>query len=136
MGGTAFSIDGKAVDFSTLTSYKGLMISAIPNMVTTFGYINASWTLRADLISEWVCRTLNYMQKTNTHTVVPKVPAHLEDMPRRDWIADFSAGYMKRSMHLQPKQGDQAPWINTQDFRKERALFKEPLDNDSALHFR
>ncbi|MDE0747955.1 MAG: NAD(P)/FAD-dependent oxidoreductase [Porticoccaceae bacterium] len=136
MGGTAFSVDGNAVDFSTLTSYKGLMISEIPNMVTTFGYINASWTLRADLISEWVCRTLNHMTKTNTQSVVPKVPAHLQDMPRRAWIADFPAGYMTRSMHLQPKQGDQAPWINTQDYRKERALFKEPLDGDSALHFK
>jgi monooxygenase len=135
MGGAVFSVDGTAVNFSELTSYKGLMISEIPNMVTTFGYINASWTLRADLISEWVCRALNHMTKTNTQSVVPKVPAHLQDMPRHDWIAGFPAGYMTRSMHLQPKQGDQAPWINTQDFRKERALFKEPLGNDSALHF-
>ena len=135
MGGATFNVDGETVDFSKLTTYKGLMVSDVPNMVSTFGYVNASWTLRADLISEWVCRTLNHMSKTQTSKVVPLVPDALKDMPTKDWIADFPAGYMQRGMHLQPKQGNQAPWVNSQDFRKERALFTVPIEADDALHF-
>jgi hypothetical protein len=111
------------------------MVSEVPNMVSTFGYVNASWTLRADLISEWVCRTLNHMRDTRTSQVVPLVPEQLKGMPTKEWIADFPAGYLKRGMHLQPKQGDRAPWVNSQDFRKERALFNQPIETDSALHF-
>jgi len=135
MGGAQFSVDGQVVDFSKLTTYKGFMVSDVPNIVTTFGYVNASWTLRADLISEWVCRTLNHMRKTQTSKVVPLVPESLKDMSTKDWIADFPAGYLKRGMHLQPKQGNQAPWVNSQDFRSERALFNLPIDSDDALHF-
>ena len=135
MGGAAISIDGEAADFSKLWTYKGLMNSGIPNMVATFGYINASWTLRADLTAEWVCRLLNHMRKTNTSMVVPKVSAELHNMPQRDWIADFPAGYMTRVMHLFPKQGDREPWINTQDFRRDRKLFNQPFDQDQSLFF-
>ena len=135
MGGAAISIDGEAVDFSKLWTYKGLMNSDIPNMVATFGYINASWTLRADLTAEWVCRLLNHMRETNTSMVVPKVSAELHNMPQRDWIADFPAGYMTRVMHLFPKQGDREPWINTQDFRRDRKLFNQPFDQDQSLFF-
>lgn len=135
MGGAAFMVDGEAIDFSNQTTYKGLMVSDVPNMVTIFGYINASWTLRADLAAEWVCRALNHMSSTQTTKMVPVVPESLKDMPTKDWIADFPAGYMQRSMHLQPRQGDQAPWVNSQNFRKERALFGKPLASDEALHF-
>ena len=135
MGGVTFTVDGQAVDFSSQITYKGLMVSGVPNMVSIFGYINASWTLRADLAAEWVCRTLNHMTSTQTSKVVPQVPDSLEGMPTRDWIADFPAGYLKRTMHLQPRQGNQDPWVNSQDLRKERALFKQPLATDDALHF-
>jgi monooxygenase len=135
MGGAEIAVDGKIVDFAKLWTYKGLMVSDVPNMVSTFGYINASWTLRADLTAEWVCRTLNHMTDTNTTSVVPVVPTNLHDMPARSWIADFPAGYMQRMMHLFPKQGDQEPWINTQDFRRDRSLFNQPLASDDALHF-
>ena len=135
MGGAAISMDGEAVDFSKLWTYKGLMNSDIPNMVATFGYINASWTLRADLTAEWVCRLLNHMRETNTSMVVPKVSAELHNMPQRDWVADFPAGYMTRVMHLFPKQGDREPWINTQDFRRDRKLFNQPFDQDQWLFF-
>ena len=105
-------------------------------MVSTFGYVNASWTLRADLIAEWVCRTLNYMTATESASVVPRVPEALLNMPSRDWIDSFSAGYISRVMHLFPQQGDSAPWINPQDLRADRKLFKQPLESDSALQFK
>jgi cation diffusion facilitator CzcD-associated flavoprotein CzcO len=135
MGGATFTVDGEAIDFSSKTTYKGLMVSDVPNMVSVFGYINASWTLRADLAAEWVCRSLNHMSSTQTTKMMPLVPESLKDMPTKDWIADFPAGYMQRSMHLQPRQGDQAPWVNSQNFRKERALFSQSFESDGALHF-
>lgn len=135
-GGAAFSVDDEVVDFAKLWTYKGLMVSDVPNMVSTFGYVNASWTLRADLIAEWVCRTLNYMTATESASVVPRVPEALLNMPSRDWIDSFSAGYISRVMHLFPQQGDSAPWINPQDLRADRKLFKQPLESDSALQFK
>ncbi|HBO15059.1 MAG TPA: FAD-containing monooxygenase EthA [Porticoccaceae bacterium] len=136
MGGAEFSVDGKVIEFSKLWTYKGLMVSDVPNMVSTFGYVNASWTLRADLTAQWVCRLLNYMAKTRTQQVVPKVPEQLLDMPQRDWIDGFPAGYILRVMKYFPKQGDVAPWINTQDYRSDKKLFRQPFEADDALHFR
>jgi cation diffusion facilitator CzcD-associated flavoprotein CzcO len=135
MGGAEISVDGASVDFAKLWTYKGLMVSSVPNLVQTFGYINASWTLRADLTAEWVCRALNHMNETNTTSMVPEVPSELKDMPVRSWIDDFPAGYMQRVMHLFPKQGDREPWVNTQDFRRDRKIFNQALGTDSALQF-
>lgn len=135
MGGADISVDSQLVDFSKLWTYKGLMVSDVPNMVSTFGYINASWTLRADLTAEWVCRTLNHMAETNSSCVVPIVPEEFKNMVPKDWIDDFPAGYMQRVMHLFPKQGDQEPWLNTQDLRRDRKIFNQPLATDGALRF-
>ena len=135
MGGAEISVDGASVDFAKLWTYKGLMVSSVPNLVQTFGYINASWTLRADLTAEWVCKALNHMNETNTTSVVPEVPSELKEMPVRHWIDDFPAGYMQRVMHLFPKQGDREPWVNTQDFRRDRKIFNQALGTDSALQF-
>jgi cation diffusion facilitator CzcD-associated flavoprotein CzcO len=135
MGGAEISVDGASVDFAKLWTYKGLMVSSVPNLVQTFGYINASWTLRADLTAEWVCKALNHMNETNTTSMVPEVPSELKDMPVRSWIDDFPAGYMQRVMHLFPKQGDREPWVNTQDFRRDRKIFNQALGTDSALQF-
>jgi monooxygenase len=135
MGGAQIAIDNKKVNFAELWTYKGLMVSDVPNMVSTFGYINASWTLRADLTAQWVCRALNHMAETNYTSLMPVVPHNLNNMPVKDWIADFPAGYMQRMMHLFPKQGDQEPWINTQDFRRDRKLFNQPFDQDQSLFF-
>ncbi|MDB2383631.1 NAD(P)/FAD-dependent oxidoreductase [Porticoccaceae bacterium] len=135
MGGAEISVDGASVDFAKLWTYKGLMVSSVPNLVQTFGYINASWTLRADLTAEWVCKALNHMNETNTTSMVPEVPSELKEMPVRHWIDDFPAGYMQRVMHLFPKQGDREPWVNTQDFRRDRKIFNQALGTDSALQF-
>ncbi len=135
MGDAAFSVDGKPVDFSDTWTYKGIMCSDVPNLVSVFGYINASWTLRADLTAEWLCRLLNHMRDSGSDVAVPKVPDALQSMPDRDWIDDFSAGYMRRVMHRFPRQGDRAPWVNPQDYRRDRELFlKSPID-DGSLHF-
>lgn len=135
MGDAAFSVDGRAVDFADTWTYKGIMCSDVPNLVSVFGYINASWTLRADLTAEWFCRLLNHMRDRGADVAVPRVPEALLSMPDRDWIDDFSAGYMRRVMHRFPRQGDRAPWVNPQDYRRDRELFlKSPID-DGALQF-
>ena len=136
LGDAKFTIDGQAIDFSGEWTYKGMMCSNIPNMVQTFGYINASWTLRADLIAHWVTRVVNHMAERGYSSFTPRIPEQLaRSMPKRLWIDDFSAGYMQRVMHLFPKQGDQHPWVNPQNFRKDRRMFRdEPLE-DGALVF-
>jgi len=136
LGDAKFTIDGQAIDFSSEWTYKGMMCSNIPNMVQTFGYINASWTLRADLIAHWVTRVVNHMSERGYSSFTPRIPEQLaRSMPKRLWIDDFSAGYMQRVMHLFPKQGDQHPWVNPQNFRKDRRMFRDETLEDGALIF-
>ena len=134
LGGAEFTLDGEAIDLANEWTYKGMMCSNIPNMVHTFGYINASWTLRADLIATWLCRLLNHMRTEGMMIATPRISDALAStMPRRLWIDDFSAGYMKRVMQKFPKQGDCMPWMNPQNYRKDRKMFRDDPIVDSAL---
>ncbi len=135
LGGASFSVDGTPVNFADTFSYKGMMYSDVPNLVQTFGYINASWTLRADLTSEYVVRLLNHMSEHNTPQCVPRVAPEDADMAVRPWITDFPAGYMNRSMHLFPKQGDRQPWLNTQNFAEDRKTIRNGELEDGSLIF-
>lgn len=135
LGEMDFEIDGQAVDFSEVFTYKGLAYSDVPNLVSSFGYINASWTLRADLTCEYVCRLLNHMTETGTQICTPKLRPSDADMPRRPWIDDFSAGYMQRMMPMMPKQGDRAPWLNTQRYASDKKLFREGPIADGVMRF-
>ena len=114
--GIKLEVDNNEVDISKTMTYKGMMFSDIPNLVATFGYTNASWTLRADLTSEYVCRLLNFMDKKGYANCCPRTAEHVE--PEGDWL-DFTSGYVKRSMHKFPKQGSRDPWRNTQNFPKD-----------------
>ncbi len=135
LGEMEVEVDGEPVDFSKTWTYKGLAYSDVPNLVSTFGYINASWTLRADLTSEYVCRLLNHMRSTGTTQCTPRLRPSDASMPERPWIEGFSAGYVQRSLHLMPKQGDRAPWRNTQRYAEDKKLFREgPLD-DGVMAF-
>ena len=135
VGDMDFQVDGNSVDFSETWTYKGLAYSDIPNMASAFGYINASWTLRADLVSEFVCRLLNHMSETNTSIVTPTLRSSDANMPRRPWIDDFSSGYMQRMMPMLPKQGDREPWVNTQRYTADRKLLRKGDINDGVLLF-
>lgn len=135
LGGASFSVNGAPVDFSNTFSYKGMMYSDVPNLVQTFGYINASWTLRADLTSEYVVRLLNHMEANNTPQCIPRVAAADAKMEAKPWITDFPAGYMTRSMHLFPKQGDRQPWLNTQNFAEDRQTIRNGDLEDGSLIF-
>jgi cation diffusion facilitator CzcD-associated flavoprotein CzcO len=135
MGEAAFSVDGAAVDFGRTWTYKGMMFSDVPNLISTFGYINASWTLRADLTCEYVCRLVNHLDKLGATRVTPRLRDGDRGMPERPWIDDFSAGYMQREMHRFPLQGDREPWINPQDYKRDKRMIRNGAIEDGALAF-
>ena len=135
LGGVAFEVDGKRVDFGETFTYKGMMYSGVPNLVQTFGYINASWTLRADLTAEYVCRLLQTMDAKRARSATPRLRAEDQRMSRRPWIVDFTPGYMQRMMHLFPKQGDHAPWLNTQDYARDKQMVRKAPIEDGVLVF-
>ena len=131
-GGEAeIAIDGKEVKPADSFGYKGMMYSGVPNIVTVFGYTNAAWTLRADLISQFALRVITHM-KTHGHTrAVPVAPV---GMPRNPWI-DFQAGYLLRVMDQLPSSGDRHPWLNLQDYKTDQKLMLEDPIDDGALIF-
>ncbi len=135
VGDMDFAVDGEPVDFSQTWTYRGVGYSGIPNMVSSFGYINASWTLRSDLICEFVCRLLNHMRDTKTCVVTPLLRPEVANMARRPWIEDFSSGYMARMMPLLPRQGDREPWTNPQRFSHEKKVLRNAPLEDGALVF-
>ena len=94
-------------------AYKGMMLSGVPNIAFTFGYTNASWTLKADLVSEFVCRLLNYMDANGFDTVVPQHPG--DGVDERPFM-DFTPGYVMRALDLLPKSGSKAPWRLKQNY--------------------
>ncbi|WP_371396651.1 flavin-containing monooxygenase [Fretibacter rubidus] len=132
LGGADFYVDGAPVDFGQTYSYEGMMFSDVPNMASVFGYVNASWTLRADLISRYLCRVINHMDATQTQVFTPVAPDGMEMHP---WMDFFKAGYLQRSLHALPKQGDREPWLNLQDYtRDKKVLPTKPID-DGAMVF-
>ena len=134
-GGVEFSMDGSPVHFPDSINYKGIMLSDLPNLAYVFGYVNASWTLRADLTCAYVCRLLNHMEKLGMRQCTPRLREEDRDMEIQPWIVGFTPGYMARSMHLFPRQGDRDPWRNTQNYLQDRKIvFRDPLE-DGALTF-
>ncbi len=131
----AFSVDGDDIAWPDTIAYKGMMYADIPNMVQTFGYINASWTLRADITAQYVARVLNRMDELGMRQATPRLREEDQDMTLKPWIDDFSAGYMQRVMHLFPKQGDKDPWRNTQNYLLDRKLIPNAPLEDGALTF-
>ncbi len=130
-----FEVDGAPVNFAETFTYQGVMNAGVPNMISTFGYINASWTLRSDLIARFACRIVNYMDTNGYRACTPVLRAEDRDMPKRPWISGFSPGYLRRVLPDLPKQGDREPWTNPQDYATEKRRFlDEPLE-DGVLTF-
>jgi len=132
LGGLAPTRNGESIDLPSLMTYKGLMFSGIPNFAITFGYTNASWTLKADLVSEFVCRLLNYMDANGFDNVVPEHPgASVNELP----FMDFTPGYFQRSMHLLPKSGSKAPWRLKQNYFLDLRTIRQGKVDEESLHF-
>ena len=135
LGEMDFFVDGVPLDFSKTWTYKGVAYSDVPNLASCFGYVNASWTLKADLTSEYVCRLLNHMEETDSTQCTPRLREEDGDMPQRQWIEDFPAGYMQRMMPLLPRQGDREPWLHTQDFQRDIKLISKASVDDGVMMF-
>jgi len=137
LGDIAFLVDGEPLEFHETITYHGAMFTGVPNMVWVFGYFRASWTLRADLLAEFVIRLLDHMDDVSAEAVVPKLRPEDEGMQLGPWIdpENFNPGYLRRGLHLLPQQGDHDPWIHRQDYLRERELIKTWDLDDSALYY-
>jgi cation diffusion facilitator CzcD-associated flavoprotein CzcO len=122
LGDIEFAIDDKPLVFSDTVTYRGMMFTGVPNMAWVFGYFRASWTLRADLVADFVCRLLNHMSAKGARMVAPTLRPEDKDMPLLPWIdpENFNPGYIMRGMHLLPKRGDKPEWQHTQDYWTEK----------------
>jgi monooxygenase len=138
MGGIAFDVDGTPVDFARTVTYRGLMFTDVPNLAYVFGYFRSSWTLRADLISDFVCRLLTEMDRRGATMVTPALRAEDADMALGPWVdpENFNPGYMMRSMHLMPAQGDREPWRLLHDYLVERDVLPAADLDDGTLQFK
>jgi cation diffusion facilitator CzcD-associated flavoprotein CzcO len=135
LGDIDFSIDGRKLVFADTVTYRGMMFTGIPNMAWVFGYFRASWTLRADLVAEFVCRLLNHMKQKGARQVSVALRPEDKDMPILSWIdpENFNPGYLMRSMHLLPKRGDKREWQHTQDYWNEKDEFPAIDLDDKAF---
>ena len=132
-GKIAIAVDGRPVDFSKHYFYRNCMFSNVPNLAGVFGYLNASWTLRADIVSEYVCRVLNHMKATGADIATPVLedPNSLTE----ENIFDFSSGYIQRSLHIMPKNADALPWRLNQHYVKDRVDMRTGEIADGVLTF-
>lgn len=133
-GKIAVSQEGVPVDFSQRFYYKGCMFSNLPNLSVVFGYLNASWTLRADVNSDYICRLLNTMQTTGNDIAVPVLPDDhgLEE----DDIFDFSSGYIQRGKHIMPKNAVSYPWRLNQEYVTDRKIMRDSPIEDGLISLR
>ena len=132
LNGIAFSVDGKKVEPGKTLSYKGMMYSDVPNLASSFGYTNASWTLKCDLTCEYVCRLLNHMKKTGLQQATPRnTDPSITEEP---WL-DFSSGYVQRAIAAFPKQGSKAPWKLHQNYALDLMNLRYSKVEDGALQF-
>ncbi len=122
LGGIPFEVDGAPVDFAKTVTYRGMMFTGVPNMVWVFGYFRASWTLRADIVADFVCRLVKHMDAHQARKVEVALRPEDADMQLASWIdpENFNPGYLTRSMHLMPMRGDKPEWQHTQDYWREK----------------
>lgn len=131
-GGAEISRNGEPIELNSTMAYKGMMLTHMPNMAFTIGYTNASWTLKADLVSEFVCRILNHMDAKGYDTVEPQHPGNsVDERP----LMDFTPGYVLRALDYLPKAGDVAPWRLKQNYFLDLRLIRHGKVDDSALKF-
>jgi monooxygenase len=137
MGDVDFVVDDQKIDFADAVTYRGIMFTGVPNMAYVFGYFRASWTLRADLIADFVCRLLGHMDERGARTVVPVVPDDEAGMQLGPWVDpdNFNPGYLTRSMHLMPKQGPHDPWRLLHDYDVEKELLPSADLDDGRLRY-
>lgn len=132
-GKVKFSVDGKAVNFPDHYYYKGCMFSDIPNMTIVFGYLNASWTLKTDIVCEYTCRLLNHMDENSSSIANPILPN--DGSIKDDILFDFSSGYLERSAHELPKNSTMLPWKLNQNYLQDRKILMKDNVDDGIIQF-
>ena len=132
LGGIELSVDGNRVEPGKTLAYKGVMMSGVPNLASVFGYINASWTLKADLICNYVCRLLNFMDRKGVRQVTPKSGG---ESPVAAFIENFTSGYIQRAVASWPKQGARKPWRVYQNYFRDAISLKWAPVDDGTLEF-
>ncbi|HEX2161937.1 MAG TPA: NAD(P)/FAD-dependent oxidoreductase [Thermoleophilaceae bacterium] len=131
-GGVEYVVDGEPVVLADTFAYRGAMLSGVPNFAFAVGYINASWTLKVDLVCDWLCRLLAHM---DSHGYAQVVPVNDDtDLPRRP-LLDFSAGYVQRALDSFPKQGPAAPWRMSMSYREDVRNLRDSELVDGTLRF-
>jgi cation diffusion facilitator CzcD-associated flavoprotein CzcO len=131
LGGMSLTVDGEKVDLAERYSYKGMMFSGVPNLAMVFGYTNASWTLRADLINRYACRLLRHM---DAHGYVAATPVPPKDGHSAPFV-DLTSGYIQRALHELPRQGSRSPWRVYQNYLLDRRLMRRGSLEDEGMTF-
>jgi monooxygenase len=137
-GDVAFTVDGEPVDFTERLTWRGVMITGVPNMAYVFGYFRHSWTLRVDLVADLVCRLLERMQDRGATMVVSTLRPEDHGMEIRPWSdpENFNSGYVMRSQHILFKQGDREPWTHMLEHEEEQEILPKADLDDGTLVYR
>jgi cation diffusion facilitator CzcD-associated flavoprotein CzcO len=131
VGGLTLEVDGEPVDPPSTVAYKGLMLSGVPNFAFAMGYTNASWTLRCDLASRYVCRVLEHLEEGGYDTVTPLPPPDAARLP----LLDLTSGYVQRAVAMLPKQGVREPWRVRQNYRYDRRVMMRGAIHDNGVRW-
>jgi len=135
LGGIQFAVDGKKLNWADTVTYRGMMFTGVPNLVWVFGYFRASWTLRADLLADFVCKLFKHMDEKGARKVTVALRPEDKDMPLLPFIGEdnFNPGYLQRGMHLWPKRGDKPEWMHNQDYWSEKDEIPATNLDDAAF---
>jgi monooxygenase len=132
LGGMELIVDDEKIELDKTVGYKGMMFSGVPNLAAAIGYTNASWTLKCDLVCEYVCRLLKHMDAHGFRQVTPRWTA--PELPTNPFV-DLRSGYVLRSVDQFPKQGDAAPWRLHQNYIRDVVMLRRGEIEDEALEF-
>ena len=136
-GGIPCTVDGQSVQPADTFTYRGLMLSGIPNFAMVFGYLRTSWTMRVDIVSEYLCRLFNHMDAKGVQVVTPTLREQDQGMSKNKWIAaeEFNPGYMQRGIHMMPRSGDHEPWLFSPDYYEEKdQMPRFDLDEETLVY--
>ncbi len=138
LGDIEFTVDGEPLVFGDTVTYRGMMFTGVPNLAWVFGYFRASWTLRADLVADFIARLLTHMRAKGAEMVVPALRPEDADMALGPWIApdNFNPGYINRGIHLLPKCGSKTEWRHTHDYWEDAHTIPQADLDDGCLQYR
>ena len=131
LGDVRFTVDGVAVEFAKTLAYKGMMFSGVPNLASVLGYTNASWTLKAEITCEYVCRMLNHMRRRGYVAATPLRDPAVEESP----LLNLTSGYVLRGLEMLPRQGSKRPWRMASNYALDALAFRFGGLKDRTMKF-